>query len=83
MENTVKFLTIEQFKTKIGASEVQVLKNKKTGKLFMATDTGESFKVEQEIDPKKDMKVLVPEEGGIAEACLVNVANSAEVQFTL
>lgn len=82
MENNVKFLTIEQFKSAVGATEMRVLKNKKTNKLFLSASNGETFKVEQAIDPTKEMKVLV-EDNDIANACLVNVSNSAETVFTL
>lgn len=85
MSNTtenVKFLTIDQFKSAIGAESAKVLKNAKTGKLFLSASNGETYKVEQDIDPKKDMKVLVADDN-IADACLVNVANTATEVFSL
>lgn len=81
-DNNVSFLTIGQFKEQVGASSIQVLRNKKTGKLFMSADTGETYKVEQDIDPSKEIKVLVPE-GDITEACLVNINGGAEEVFSL
>lgn len=80
--DNVKFLTIDQFKSAIGADSARVLKNKKTGKLFLSASTGESYKVEQDIDPKLEMKVLVPD-NDLSQACLINVENSAEEMFTL
>ena len=78
----VHFLTVDEFKEEIGASTIQVLKNPKTGKLFMSAN-GNSYKVQQDIDAGEDMKILVPDDGGIEDACLVNVAGGAEEQFTL
>mgnify|MGYP000365568739 CR=1 FL=1 len=74
----VQFLTIEEFKSKIGAESAQILKNPNTGKLFLAASNGENFKVQQEINPKEEMKILVPD-GDISEACLTNVKPGAEV----
>lgn len=79
----VRFLTIDQFKTEIGASSLEVLKNKKSGKLFMSASNGDTFKVEQAINPSKEMKVLVPEDGGLEEACLININGGAEAQFSI
>lgn len=85
MNNTtdnVKFLTIEQFKSAIGADSAKVLKNHKTGKLFLSASNGESYKVQQDIDPSKEMKVLVADED-ITESCLINVSSQAETVFTI
>ena len=78
----VQFLTIEQFKSAIGATSAKVLKNHKTGKLFLSASNGESYKVEQAIDSSKEMKVLVAD-NDITEACLVNVSSQAEEMFTI
>ena len=74
----VQFLTIEEFKKQISAESMQVLKNPNTGKLFLAASNGENYKVQQEIDTTKEMKILVPE-GNITDACLTNVKPGAEV----
>ena len=78
----VTFLTVSQFKHETGANSFEVLRNPKTGKLFMASDSGVNYKVQGDIDPSKEMKMLVPIEG-LSEACLVNVSPGAELQFTL
>lgn len=80
-QTNVSFMSINAFKDKLGVGSVEILKNKKTGKLFMSAGS-ETFKVQQDINPQKDMRILVPEEG-LAEACLVNVNGGAEQQFTL
>lgn len=78
----VSFMSINQFKDQVEATEISVLKNPKTGKLFMSAN-GETYKVQQDINPKEEMRILVPKEGGLEEACLVNVSGGAEEQFTL
>lgn len=81
----VKFISIEAFKDSVDATSIEVLKNPKTGKLFM-TAGGDTYRVQQDIDPKKEMRILIPLEGdetGIENACLVNVSGGAETQFTL
>ena len=79
----VTFLTVNEFKNKVGASILQVLKNPKTGKLFLAGDNGVNYKVQQTISGNEEMKMLIPESGIITEACLTNVKPGAEVKFTL
>lgn len=79
----VSFMTIAQFKDAIGAQKLEVLRNPQTNKLFMSADGGANYKVEQEIDTTLEMRVLVPEDGGLEQACLVNVEGGAEVLATL
>ena len=78
----VTFMTVTQFKEKVGATSFEVLKNPKTSKLFLAGDNGENYKVEGAIDNRKEMRMLI-EDNDLANACLVNVKPGAEVQFTL
>jgi hypothetical protein len=79
---SIKFITVEQFKTQIGTSTVKVLKNEKTEKLFLSTDNGDCYKVQQDINPKLEMKMLI-KDGNISDACLVNVSGGATEQFSL
>ena len=72
-KSKVQFLTLDQFKETIGADTVEVLKSNTSGKLFMSASNGETYKVQQDLNPSNEMKVLVPEEEGISEACLINV----------
>lgn len=91
MENTanksenVKFYTVAEFKTRIGASETekaQVVKNPNTEKLFVSIGS-QNFKCQQDIDGSKELRMLV-EADNYEEACLVNVKASTEnVLFTL
>lgn len=80
----VAFLTISEFKAKLGKADkpAQVVKNPNTGKLFLAVEDLR-FKVQGDIDSSLPMSVLVPD-GQLDQACLVNVKNSENnVQFTL
>lgn len=81
----VQFLTIDEFKTKLGKAgrEAQVVKNPNTGKLFLAIDDLR-FKVQASIDPNKNLAILVPEEGGLEQACLINAKpNTDNLMFTI
>jgi len=79
----VSFLTIKQFKQKEGFETSEVIKNPNTGKLFLACDNGQNYKVEAKINGSAEMKFLVPENGDLKEACLVNVKPGGEVMFSI
>lgn len=81
-KSNVQFMTIEAFKLLIGVTSAKCLVSPVTGKLFLACDNGDNYKVEQDIDPEQEMKVLVPGED-ISEACLVNVKTTATVKFEI
>ena len=53
-----EFLTVEEFKAKIGKTGVagDIVKNPNTGKLFLSIG-GLYFKVQQDIDRTKDMTI--------------------------
>ena len=63
---------ISEFKAKIGAEKISVIKNPATGKLFTSATSGHNFKCQQDIDLQKPMTFLV-EDGVIETACLINV----------
>ena len=81
----VKFLSVIEFKVAKGIhadTTAQVVKNPNTNKLFLAIGS-HTFKCQQDIDPTKDMKMLVDDDN-LDEACLANVKPHAEnVLFTL
>lgn len=79
----VNFLTIKQFKQQEGFETSEVIKNPNTGKLFLACDNGQNYKVEAKINSGKEMKFLIPENGDMNEACLVNVKPGGEVMFSI
>lgn len=78
----VSFITVQSFKERVGTTGITILKNKKTEKLFMSTDNGDTYRVQNDIDQSKDIRVLIPETG-IEDACLVNVSGGAVEQFSL
>lgn len=81
MEN-IKFMTVSQFKAQLNVTSLTVLKSPKTGKLFLSTENGDCYKVQQDIDSSAEMKMLIKDDN-ISDACLVNVSGGAETQFTL
>jgi hypothetical protein len=83
IDQNVTFLSVSAFKNEVGVTKFEVLRNPNTSKLFLAGDNGENYKCEQALDPQKAMKMLVPDEGGLEQACLVNVKPGAEVVATL
>lgn len=81
---SVEFLSVATFKEQVGANSISILRNPKTQKLFMATDGGQNYKVQGDIDTDSEMRVLIPD-GDLDQACLVNVntENMAETIATL
>lgn len=77
-----KFLTIAQFKAEINASELNVVKNPKSGKLFLSASNGSNYKVQGDLDVNESMCVLIPN-GVIADACLINAEKSNNTLATL
>lgn len=78
----ITFITVEQFKEQVGTTSMQVLKSPKTNKLFLSTAEGDCYKVQQDIDGSKEMKMLI-KDGDLSEACLVNISGGAEEMFSL
>jgi len=81
MEN-IKFITVDAFKAQVGTTSLNVLKSSKTNKMFLASDDGTCYRVQQDIDNTKEMKILV-QDGDYSNACLVNVKNGAEEVFSI
>lgn len=80
----VQFLSVAEFKKYVSGSEttpLQVLKNEKTGKLFVSIN-GKAFKCQQDISSSKPLSVLVPN-GSLEDACLINAEGGATQVFTL
>ena len=82
--NSVQFMSVAEFKRAVSGSEttpLQVLRNEKTGKLFMSIN-GKAYKCQQDISSAKNLSVLVPD-GSITDACLINAEGGATQVFTL
>jgi len=81
---TVTFFTIEEFKAKMNliGEKAQVVKSPLTQKLFLSIGSS-NFKCQQDIDGKKEMKVLV-DNNDLSAGCLVNIKETADnVLFAL
>lgn len=70
-KENVTFMSLADFKAAIGVAKLDIVKNPKTGKLFMSAN-GKAWKVKAEIDLQSPMAILIPENGNLDEACLVN-----------
>ena len=78
---TMHFLSMEEFKDKLGVSTVNILKSKTTNKLF-ASIGGKSFKVQQTITSSKPIKFIYNDVEGFDNGCITNV-DSAPTVMTL
>ena len=81
-KSSVKFMSVAQFKATVNSNSLNIFRSPKTGKLVMSTDSGDYFKVQQDIDPALPLAILV-EDGDIQGCCLVNVKNVDNTVFTL
>lgn len=66
-----KFIEITAFKTEVGATKLEVVRNPNTNKLFVAADNGKNYKCQGNIDLNLPMKFIT--EGALDDACLANV----------
>ena len=70
-KENVTFMSLADFKATIGVAKLDIVKSPKTGKLFMSANN-KAWKVKAEIDLQSPMTILIPENGNLDEACLVN-----------
>jgi len=73
-KENVTFMSLADFKAAIGVAKLDIVKNPNTGKLFMSAN-GKAWKCKAEIDLQSPLAILVPENGNLDEACLVNGSN--------
>ena len=73
-------MSIAEFKSAIKTDSLSVVKNPKTGKLFVSAGNA-NYKCQQDIDLNGKMEFLISD-GVIADACLIN-SNSQNVLATL
>jgi hypothetical protein len=78
------FLTIEQFKTATGVASFTRVFNPISGKWFLKTTTGETFKCQQDLDVSAPLSFIFDEEEGedATQACLINVTSQWEEHET-
>jgi hypothetical protein len=78
----VKFFSVAQVKAHFGVTEIKVVKNPKTDKLFVIVDEDTALKCQQDIDVKGNLSFICSEfdkKGNpiMESACLINVAEGA------
>ena len=77
MTSKMIFITVTAFKTRIGTTELPIVKSPKTGKLF-ASGPVNNYKVEGTIDLGLPIKYMYESEQAFDEGCLVNVTSSTD-----
>lgn len=70
--NNVEFISVAEFKSQTNTPKFEVLRNKKTDKLFVALPNGATMRCQQDFDPKKPVQFIVDKGASITEACLIN-----------
>jgi len=70
-KENVTFMSLADFKAAIGVAKLDIVKNPKTGKLFMSANN-KAWKCKADIDLQSPLAILIPENGNLDEACLVN-----------
>ena len=73
---------LKEFKELAGFSNADILRNPKTGKLFLSASNGMNFKVQQDIDLKGELVFLVDTDN-IDDACLINKGRAIEALATI
>lgn len=68
-------ISVSSFKSEIGATSIDVVRNPKTEKLFMSSDNGKTFRVQSDIKLNEPLEILIPD-GSLSDACLVNKSTS-------
>ena len=89
------FMSVSQFKNATSSSKLEVVFNKKSGKLTLLADESDFYKCQQDIDQHLPMAFILPNHvvmadgsqrpSTIDDACLINVNNESplETRFTL
>jgi len=72
---SVTFLTIVQFKAQVNQDSLDIVRNPKNQKLFVASEDGSRWKAQQNLDASAPMAFLI-DDGDFDKACLVNVKNT-------
>jgi len=72
-------LSVSQFKVEFKCDAFTVLRNPKTGKLFVSTDNGMNFRCQADIKLASPVQFIGEDK---ANLCLVNIGQGAEVLGT-
>ena len=68
-----QFISLAEFKAKVGATTVDIVRNPNNSKVFAVTPQG-NFKVQADLDVTKEIKFMWTEE--FSEGCIVNVKSN-------
>lgn len=75
-------LGVAEFKSHIGASALDVVRNPKTGKLFVSASNGAIFRCQGDLDTSVPMEFLIVD-GDVSAACLINKGRGANTIISL
>ena len=78
----MNFLSVEEFKTFTGATEIKFIMNHDTNKLFVSTGD-KTYKAQQGISGVRPIKFMYSDEEGFDNGCFTNVESKINVMFTL
>lgn len=78
----MNFISVSDFKTITGATEIKFIKNIDTDKLFVSTGD-KSYKAQQSITTSKPIKFMYKDDEGFDNGCFTNVESKINVVFTL
>ncbi len=81
MANIVN-LGLKEFKDAAGFSNADIVRNPKTGKLFLSASNGKTYRVQGDLDLSKELCFLV-EDGDLDNACLINKGRGATALATI
>ena len=77
--NVVEFISIPALKTALGVKTLHVVRNPKTNKLFVTTETGSMvLRCEQTLDVTKPMSYIKDSTAALHEGCLINVVPTTD-----
>ncbi len=74
-KENVTFMSLADFKAAIGVAKIDIVRNPKGEKKLFMSANGKYYKCKQDIDLQSPLAVLIPENGNLDEACLVNGSN--------
>lgn len=81
VQQSMKFIKVDEFKSRINVREFDIVKSPKTGKLFASTST-KNYRVQGDIDLHKPVRYMFADDD-FDNGCIVNVIESDNVLATL
>ena len=71
---TTKFYSLNEFKSVINSSSLQIVKNPNTGKIFAVSEDGQKFKVQQDLDMNKPIGFIHSTDESFEQGCICNMS---------